>query len=387
MSRVAIVSAVRSAVGKHVGQWAPVSEAQLVTEVISEAIKRAGIDPAEVDDVILGNVQGERGNIARLAALTAGCPIETPAYNLDRQCGSGSQAIANAAMMITCGVADVVVAGGVEHMTRSPHQLMKTATPYEYAAPKFVTRVYAPLDRFEPLTMPQTADKLAKMHGVTREDCDKFALESHKKASKAIKEGVFKDQIVPIEVKTRKLSYVGDTDECVRHDVSLDAMAKLPPLFTDGYTTAGSSSPRSDGAGVLVLMAEQIAKARDLKIIGYIKDFTAIGVDPTIMGYGPVPAVEKLLKKTGMSIKDIDLMELNEAFAAQAIPCIRNIGLDPAKINPNGGAIAVGHPLGGTGAVLATKLLYEMERKDYQFGIVTMCIGGGQGFATLFERV
>lgn len=385
MRRVAVVSAVRTAVGKHVGQWAPLTETQLVTEAIKESIRRAGIQPAEVEDVIMGNVHGERGNIARVAALAAGCPIETPAYNLDRQCGSGSQAIANAAMSIMCGISDVMIGCGVEHMTRSPHQLAKAPGAFDYGPPKFVTKVYAPLDQFEPLTMPQTADKLAQQKGVTREDCDRFAYESHQKAARAIKEGVFKEQIVPVEVKTRKNSYVADTDECVRYDASLETMSKLRPLF-GGVTTAGNSCPRSDGAGSLVLMAEEVAKAKGLEPLAFVKGFAAAGVDPTIMGYGPVPAVRRVLEKNGLTIDDIDCMELNEAFAGQAIPCIRDMGIDPAKVNPNGGAIALGHPLGGTGAVLSTKLLYEMKRKDYRYGIVTMCIGGGQGFALLYER-
>jgi acetyl-CoA C-acetyltransferase len=335
----------------------------------------------------MGNVHGNRGNIARVAALAAGCPIESAAYNLDRQCGSGAQAIACAAMSIMCGVNDIVIGCGVEHMTRSPHQVEKNPTAYDWAPPKYVVRVYAPLDKFEPIAMPQTADKLAKMKGVTRQDCDEFALKSHQRVAFAVKNGVFKEQIVPVEVKTRKSAVIVDTDECVRHEVSLEAMGKLPPLFPDGMTTAGNACPRSDGAGALVLMAEEVAKAKGIPPLAYFKTFASAGVDPTIMGYGPVPAITKLLQKTGLGVKDIGCVELNEAFAAQAVPCIRDLELDIERVNPNGGAIALGHPLGGTGAVLSTKLIYEMKAKGYQYGVVTMCIGGGQGLALLYERV
>ncbi len=334
----------------------------------------------------MGNVAGVRGNIARMAGFLAGCPEETTAYNLDRQCGSGSQAIANAAMSIECGMGDIYVGCGVEQMTHTPHQMERVTRAYDPMPPKFVTRYYAPLNMYEPLVMPQTADKLAAMKGVTRQDCDDFALLSHQRAAKAIKTGVFKDEIVPVEIKSKKGSIIVDTDECVRYDATPESMAKLPPLYAGGVTTAGNACPRSDGAGALVLMSEENAKARGLEILAYVTAFAVGGCDPTIMGYGPVPACNKLFKITGLTMKDIDLIELNEAFAGQSIPCIRDLNMDIEKVNPNGGAIALGHPLGGTGAVLATKLLYEMKKKDLERGIVTMCIGGGQGMAVLYER-
>jgi len=386
MKKVVVVSAARTAVGKYGGQWTPISEAQLGAEAIKGAIARAGIEPAEVEDILMGNVAGIRGNIARMAGFLAGCPEETTAYNMDRQCGSGSQAIANAAMAIECGMGDIFVAGGMELMSLTPHQLHRITRAYDPVPPKFVTRYYAPVHMYEPLVMPQTADKLAKMHGVTREECDAFSLQSHQRAAKAIKSGVFKDEIVPVEIKTKKGSVIVDTDECVRYDATPESMAKLPVLYAGGVTTAGNSCPRSDGAGALVLMSEETAKAKGLEILAYVRGFAAGGCDPTIMGYGPVPACNKLFKMTGLTMKDIDLIELNEAFAGQSIPCIRDLNMDMERVNPNGGAIALGHPLGGTGAVLATKLLYEMKKKDYQWGIVTMCCGGGQGMVVLYER-
>ena len=385
MRKVVVVSAVRTAIGKYGGQWTPLTEAQLAAEAIKGAMARINLNPAEVEDIIMGNVAGNRGNIAREAGFLAGCPEETTAFNLDRQCGSGSQAIAVAAMNIMCGVGDIYIGCGVEQMTRTPYQMERPSQAYPPNPPKFVTRIYAPLHMYDNLVMPQTADKLAEMKGVTREDCDKFALLSHQRAAKAVAGGVFKDEIVPVEVKTRKGSIIVDTDECVRYDASLESMAKLKSLY-GGVTTAGNACPRSDGASALVLMSEEVAKAKGLEILAYVSAFATGGCDPTIMGYGPVPAVNKLFSKTGMSMKDIDLIELNEAFAGQAIPCVNDLGMDIEKVNPNGGAIALGHPLGGTGAVLATKLIYEMKRKDYQYGIVTMCIGGGQGMAVLYER-
>lgn len=386
MRRVVVVSAARTAIGKFGGQWATMDEAQLGAEAIKAAIARAGIDSSEVDDVVMGNIHGAHGNIARMAALLAGCPVETAAYTVDRQCGSGSQAIANAAMDIACGMNDIVVGCGVEQMTRSPYQMERPTSAYSNNPPKAVTKYYAPIDRFEPITMPQTADKLAAMKGVTREDCDRFALQSHQRAAKAIQAGVFKEQIVPVEVKTKKGIVTVDTDECVRYETSMEALGKLKSLYAGGVTTAGNSCPRSDGAAAVVLMSEELAEKKGLEPLAYVRAVASAGCDPTIMGYGPVSAVNKLFRRTGLTMDDIDVVELNEAFAGQSIPCIRDLHMDPERVNPNGGAIAMGHPLGGTGPLLATKLIYEMKAKNYKRGIVTMCCGGGQGYAVLYER-
>ncbi len=385
MKKAVIVSAVRTAIGKHAGQWAKVPSEKLAACAIKEAVRRSGIDPMEIEDVIMGNIYGPHGNHARLAALMAGLPIECGATTVDRQCGSGTQAIVNAAMNIMTGNGDVFVACGVEHMTLTPYQMEKPAAAYSWAPPKFLaTRLST--DEIGNPPMPVTADTLAARHGVTRQDCDEWALISHQRAAKAIKAGVYKDQIVPIEVKTKGGMAMVDTDECIRYDISIEAMQKLAPLFPGGVTTAGNACPRSDGAGALVMMSEEKAKALGLKPLASVKSFGVSGVDPNIMGYGPVPSTQKALKRAGLTVKDLGVIEMNEAFAGQFIPCMRELQFDPERVNPNGGAIAMGHPLGGTGAVLTTKLVYEMIAKDYQFGLVTMCIGGGQGMATIFER-
>ena len=385
MKKVVIVSAVRTAIGNFGGQWSAVSPEKLASAAIKEAVARAKIDPAEVEDVIMGNIHAEHGNIARRSSLTAGLPLECGAMTIDRQCGSGSQAVASAALTIMAGFGDIVVACGLEHMTQSPYQMEKPAKAFTAKLPAFLPNRVS-IDELGNPTMPQTADTLGARHNISRQECDEFALLSHQRAVKAIKENVFKEQIVPIEVKTKKGVKVIDTDECVRYDASLESMSKLPPLFKGGLTTAGNSCPRSDGAGALVMMSEEKAKALGLTPLVSLKTYAVAGLDPNIMGYGPVPATRKALKKAGLTIKDIDLIELNEAFAAQSLPCVKDLGLDIEKTNPNGGAIALGHPIGGTGPILTTKLIYEMIRKDYTLGLVTMCIGGGQGMATIFER-
>lgn len=385
MKKAVIVSAVRVAVGKHVGQWATTPSEKLSAITIKEAINRAGIDPREIEDVIMGNIMGPHGNHARLAALMAGVPIEAGATTLDRQCGSGSQAIVNAALNIMTGNGDVFVACGVEHMTLNPYQMEKPSAAYSWAPPKFLAGRFSTPEIGDPV-MPVTADTLAARHNVSRLECDEWSLISHQRAAAAIKAGVFKGQIIPVEVKTKAGMKVVDTDECVRYDASLESMQKLQPLYAGGVTTAASSSPRSDGAGALIMMSEEKAKSLGLKPLASVRSFGVAGVDPNIMGYGPVPATAKALKRAGLTIEDIGVVEMNEAFAGQFIPCMRDLKMDPAKVNPNGGAIALGHPLGGTGAILTTKLVYEMIAKDQQFGLVTMCIGGGQGLATIFER-
>jgi len=385
MKKAVIVSAVRSAIGKHVGQWTTTPSASLAASTIKEAVKRAGVDPKEIEDVIMGNIMGPHGNHARLAALMAGIPIEAGATTIDRQCGSGSQAIVNAALNIMTGNGEVFVACGVEHMTLNPYQMEKPTAAYSWAPPKFLAGKFSTPEIGDPV-MPVTADTLAARHNVSRSECDEWALISHQRAAAAIKAGVFKDQIVPIEVKTKIGMKIVDTDECVRYDISLEAMQKLRPMYEGGVTTAANSCPRSDGGGALVMMSEERAKALGLKPLASVRSFGVAGVDPNIMGYGPVPSTQKALKRAGLTVKDLGVIEMNEAFAGQFIPCMRDLNFDPAKVNPNGGAIAMGHPLGGTGAVLATKLIYEMIAKDHQFGLVTMCIGGGQGMATIFER-
>lgn len=384
MRRVAIVSAVRTGIGKYAGQWVTTPSEKLAAAAIREAVDRAGIDPNEIEDVVMGNLHGHHGNHARIASLTAGLPFEAGAVTVDRQCGSGSQAIIYAALNIAAGYGDVYVACGVEHMTLNPYQVTKVPN-YSYAPPQYLTNRVSTDEAGNP-PYPKTADILGNRMGITREECDAWAYQSQLRAAAAIENHLFDEQIVPVEVKTKKGVQTVTADECVRFNASLEAMAKLPVLYEGGLCTAGNSCPRSDGAAAVVMMSEERAKALGIEPMGYFKTFAAAGLDPNIMGYGPVPATRKALKRAGLTIKDIDLVELNEAFAAQVVPCVKDLGLDPEKTNPNGGAIAMGHPLGGTGVILTTKLLYEMIRKDYELGLVTMCIGGGQGLATIFER-
>jgi len=384
MKRVAIVSAARTAIGKYAGQWVSIPSENLAAQVIKEAVHRANIDPAEIEDVVMGNLHAHHGNHARIATLTAGLPLEVGAMTVDRQCGSGSQAIIDAALAISAGYGDVMVACGVEHMTCNPYQVTKVPN-FSYTPPQFlVNRVST--DEIGNPPFAKTADILGVQKGIMRKECDEWAFYSQKRAAKAIGECIFDSQIVPLEVKLKGKSQMVSTDECVRSNVDLEKMMALPVLYENGLTTAGNACARADGAAAVVMMSEERARQLGIEPLGYFKTFAVAGLDPNIMGYGPVPATQKALKRAGMTVKDIDLAELNEAFAAQVVPCVKDLGLDPERTNPNGGAIALGHPLGATGVILTVKLLYEMKRKDCNVGLVTMCIGGGQGLATIFER-
>lgn len=385
MKKAVIVSAVRTAVGKHGGQWSNVPSENLAAAAIKEAVARSGVDHNEIEDVIMGNIFGPHGNHARIASLIAGLPIECGATTVDRQCGSGSQAIVTAALNIMAGYGDVFVACGVEHMTLAPYQMEKPATAYAWMPPKFLTTRLS-TDEIGNPSMPATADILGARYNVTRQECDEWSVISHQRAATAIKSGVFKDQIVPIEVKGKVGAKMIETDECVRYDASLEALQKLKPLNREGITTAGNACPRADGAAALVMMSEERALALGIKPMVSVKSLAVAGLDPNIMGYGPVPSTQKALKRAGITVNDLNVIEMNEAFAAQFLPCMKDLGFDPKKVNPNGGAIALGHPLGGTGVILTTKLVYEMVKNNHQYGLVTMCIGGGQGMATVFER-
>ncbi len=387
MRKAVIVSAVRTPVGRIRGQLASVPAHVLGAVAVKEAVRRAGIDPASIDEVIFGNLMNnEVNNMARVVALQAGLPIEVPGVTLDRQCGTSLNSIAYAAMLIEAGQADVVVAGGVESDSRRNYVIDKPTMAFQPAL-KLSDTILAPEHIGNP-NMGITAENLAVQYGLSRRECDEFSLWSHQKATAAWDANLFADQIAPVEVPMGKgKTQTVAVDEAFRRDASLETMAKLPPAFKpDGVVTAGNSSPQSDGAGALVVMEKAKATAMGLEILGEFRGFSAVGVDPNIMGIGPVPATRKLLQRTGVSLKQIDLIEMNEAFAAQSLPCIRELGLDREKLNVNGGAIALGHPLAGTGAILATKILHEMKRRDAHLGLVTFCCGGGQGVAALFER-
>ena len=385
MRKVVIVSAVRTPVGKIAGQFTSVEPDVLASIVIREAVHRAGINPAEVEDLYMGNVNGWHGNIAHVAGLMAGLPVEVGGATVDRQCSSGSQAIALAAMSIMCGYGDIYVAGGMESQTLTPWQLAKPK-PYSWDPPKFIIPRPS-CDEIGNPGMGLTAEKVAEEHGITREDCDWWALESQTRAAAALDKGYFKEQIVPVPVKCGKEVVMVDTDEGVRRDTTLEKLSKLKPAFKEnGVVTAGNACIRADGAAAMVLMSEEKALHLGLKPLVRFHTYAVAGLHPTVMAYGPVPATLKALKRGGLTPADIGVAEINEAFAAQVVPSFRDIGWDPAIVNPNGGAIALGHPLGGTGAILTTKLIYEMLRQDHRYGCVTMCIGGGQGMSTIFEK-
>lgn len=387
MREVAIVAAVRTAVARENGALREMPPHLYGAEVIRAAIGRSRCDPSEVEDVIFGNVQSRGGNIARLCALEAGLPVDVPGLTVDRQCGSALEAINTAASRIMAGAGEVFVAGGVESMTRAPYILERPASAYSRVPPKFLRTQLSPEQIGNP-EMGITAENVAAQFAISREDQDAFALRSQQLAAAALAEGRFREQIVPVQVPRGKGESVPfAVDEHPRPDTTLERLAKLSPAFKPGGTvTAGTSSGINDGASATVLMEAGLARARGLEILGYVRAWAVAGVDPNIMGIGPVPAVRKLLQRTGMNLDQIGLVELNEAFAAQALACIRELGLEMARVNVNGGAIALGHPLGATGGILTAKLLYEMKRTATRFGMVTACIGGGQGIATLFER-
>lgn len=390
MREAVIVSAVRTALARAItGSFRNTRPEYTAAEVVKEAVRKAkGLKPEDVDDVVMGCSfpEAEMGmNIGRVVALKAGLSPQVPGTTVNRYCASGLDAIAIACQRIMCGFADVVVAAGVEHMTLVPMggnkplpdpDLMETL-PGTY------------------MTMGLTAENVAQRFSISREDQDAFAFESHQKAIKALNEGVFKEQILPLQVvdrifengKTVQLEKTFDTDECVRFDTSLERLAKLRPLFrAGGSVTAGNSCPMNDGAAATVIMSKEKAEELGLKPMAVFRSFGVGGVDPEIMGIGPVVAVPKALKNVGMSLDQIDVIELNEAFASQSLYVVRNLGIDMSRLNVNGGSIALGHPLGCTGAYLTTKLLYEMERRKARFGMVTMCTGGGMGAAGIFER-
>jgi len=392
MKEAVVVSAVRTAVGKAPrGILKDTRPDDVAAIVIKEAVSRVpGLKMEEVDDVVLGCAfpESDQGlNLARVVAMRAGFPDTVPGQTVNRFCSSGLQAIATAAHGIMVGATEVMVAGGVEFMSQVPIMGL-TPSPNPYLV-EHNPQVYT--------SMGLTAENVAEKFGVSREDQDRFALLSHQKAAKAIKEGKFKEEIIPILAKVKEVKEDGtvivkevvfDTDEGVRYDASLEGMAALKPVFKNkGTVTAGNSSQTSDGAAAVVLMSREKAEKMGVKPMAAFRSFAAAGVPPEVMGIGPAYAVPKALKLAGLTVKDIGLVELNEAFASQALYVIRHLGLNLDIVNVNGGAIAVGHPLGCTGAKLTTGLLYEMKRRNVRYGLVTMCIGGGMGAAGVFERV
>jgi 3-oxoadipyl-CoA thiolase len=394
-----VVAAVRTPIGRYGGALAQIRPDDLAAAAIRCVVDKSGIDPALIEDVILGcaNQAGEDNrDVARMALLLAGLPIEVGGLTVNRLCGSGLQAVNSAAHAIAVGDGDVFIGGGVESMTRAPYVMAKPASawdrgPRELQDTTLGWRFLNPrlAEMHYPYSMGETAENVAERWNVERDRQDQFAMDSHRKAVAAIEAGRFDDQIVPIPVPQKKgPPTIVDRDEHPRADSSLEALAGLKPAFRDGGTvTAGNSSGINDGASAVLLVEAGRARELGLKPMTRIVSTAIAGVDPAIMGYGPVPATRKALERAGITVDDLDLVELNEAFASQSVVCIDELGLDPAKVNVNGGAIALGHPLGMSGARLITMLSHELVRTGKRWGLATMCIGVGQGIATVVERI
>ncbi len=393
MSEVYVVSAMRSAIGGFGGSLKDMPPHELGAAVIKAAIEKAGITGDDVNHVVIGhviNTEPRDQYLSRLASVNAGVTKDAPAMNVNRLCGSGLQAIVSAAQAIKLGDADVAIGGGIEVMSRGPYITPSLRWGARMGDNKVVDMMTGALtDPFEVIHMGVTAENVAKKYNITREEQDALAVESHRRARHAIENGYFKEQIVPITLKTRKGEVVFDTDEHARGDVTAEGLAKLRPVFVkeNGTVTAGNASGINDGAAALVLMSEEAVKKHGAKPLARLVAYAHAGVDPEIMGIGPVPASEKVLKKAGLSVEDMDVIEANEAFAAQALAVSKSLGLDPAKVNPNGSGVGLGHPIGATGAIITTKALHELHRIGGKYALVTMCIGGGQGISAIFERV
>ncbi|HEY8385953.1 MAG TPA: beta-ketothiolase BktB [Porticoccaceae bacterium] len=388
---VVVVSGVRTAIGDFGGSLKDLSPGEMGGRVVAEAVRRANIDPAAVEHCVMGNViHSERQDmyISRVAALRGGLAESTPALTVNRLCGSGLQAIVSATQLILLGDADTAVAGGAESMSRAPYWLPSARFGQRMGDAAMVDPMTGALTcPFNDYHMGITAENVAERWGVSREDQDALAVESHNRAERAIVEKRFEAQILPVELKTRKGSVIFAQDEHVRMGASLADMEKLRPVFKkDGTVTAGNASGINDGAAAVVLMEKTVAAERGLKVMGRVVGYAFAAMDPGIMGIGPIPAVKNLLARTGVSVADIDVWEVNEAFAAQAIAVCRDLELPMDKVNPNGSGISLGHPIGASGAILAIKALYELERIGGRYAVATMCIGGGQGIAVLFER-
>jgi acetyl-CoA acyltransferase len=390
MREAVIVSAVRTALARAItGSFRNTRPEHTATEVVKEAVKRAnGLKAQDIDDLVMGCAfpEAEMGmNFGRVVALKAGLPYEVPGMTINRYCASGLDSVAIACQRVMCGFADVMIAAGAEHMTVVPMGGNKPVPD-----PDLIESLPATY-----MTMGLTAENVAQRFNVSREDQDAFALESHQKAIRALNEGVFKQQILPLNVVDRAFENgkravrekTFDTDECVRFDTSMERLARLRPLFRAGGTvTAGNSCPMNDGAAAAVIMSREKAQELGLKPLAVFRSLGVGGVDPEVMGIGPVVAIPKALKNAGITLDQVDLIELNEAFASQSLYVVRELGIDPGRLNVNGGSIALGHPLGCTGVYLTTKLVHELQQRQSRYGIVTMCVGGGMGAAGVFER-
>ena len=390
MREVIIASIVRTPVGTFGGTLKDVPAVQLGVIVVKEALKRAGIEPGQVENVVLGNVlQAAQGqNPARQVLVHAGIPYEVPALTINKVCASGLRSISLAAQMIKAGDADVIVAGGFENMSSAPYAMLSSRWGARMGDTKMIDIMIKDglWDAFNQYHMGITAENVAERWKLTRDELDRFSFESQQKAEAAIKAGKFKDEIVTVEVSGKKGSVMFDTDEHPRFGTTMEMLSRLKPAFkTDGVVTAGNASGINDGAAAAVVMSMEKAKSLGVTPLARIASYASAGVDPSIMGTGPIPASRKALKNAGWSVQDLDLVEANEAFASQAVVVNRELGWDPATVNVNGGAIAIGHPIGASGARILTTLVHEMKRRNAKKGIATLCIGGGQGAALAVE--
>ena len=384
-----ILSAVRTPVVKAKGAFAGLRAEQLGKIAVGAAVDRSGINPDDIEMALIANVNNlDLKSPGKYITLDLGYPTNIVSYNIEHGCGSSLTAAGITSMFIENGCVQVALAGGVEHSSTAVYMMDRPTSAYSMMPPKWCIMKTTP-PSYENLNMGETAERIAQEFGITRRELDEFSVLSHKRAAAAWEQHFFDEQIVPVTVPVKKgTPQIIDKDDIFRPDCSVEVLGKLRPSFTkDGLVTAGNSSPYCDGSAAIVQVDSEYAKSNNLTPLGRIVDYTAVGVQPQIMGIGPAYAVEKLLKRTNMTLDDIDLIELNEAFASQSIACIRKLNLDIDKVNVNGGAIALGHPFAATGAILITKMLYELKRRDKQFGIVCFCIGGGQGVAALIERL
>ncbi|CAN7608976.1 acetyl-CoA C-acyltransferase family protein [Pseudorhodoferax sp. LjRoot39] len=390
---VVVVSGVRTAIGTFGGSLKDVPPTQLGALVVREALARATVEGKDVGHVVFGHVVNTEPRdmyLSRVAALEGGCSEETPAFNVNRLCGSGLQAIVSASQAILLGDTDIAIGAGAESMSRAPYASLNARWGARMGDTKLVDMMLGALhDPFHAIHMGVTAENIAAKWGITRADQDGLAAESHRRAAAASAAGWFKEQIVPVVSKGRKGDVVFDTDEHFRADATPEDLGRLKPVFQkeNGTVTAGNASGLNDAAAAVVLMEASAAKARGLAPMARLVGYAHAGVDPRYMGIGPVPASRKLLERLGLKVSDLDVVEANEAFAAQACAVTRDLGLDPAKVNPNGSGISLGHPIGATGAVITVKAIHELQRTGGRYALVTMCIGGGQGIAAVFERV
>ena len=390
---VVVVSGVRTAIGTFGGSLKDTPPTELGALVVRESLARAHVDGKDVGHVVFGHVVNTEPKdmyLSRVAAINGGCGEGTPAYNVNRLCGSGLQAIVNASQSILLGDADIAIGGGAENMSRAPYASLATRFGARMGDTKMIDMMMGALhDPFHTIHMGVTAENIAAKWGISRADQDALALESHHRAERATAAGYFKDQIVPVMLKSRKGEVAYTTDEHFRANATLEDFAKLKPVFAkeNGTVTAGNASGINDAAAAVVLMEAGAAKARGVKPLARLVAYAHAGVDPKYMGIGPVPATQLALKKAGLTVNDLDVIEANEAFAAQACAVSRDLGFDPAKVNPNGSGISLGHPIGATGALITVKAIHELQRVQGRYALVTMCIGGGQGIAAIFERM